>query len=315
MSKTAKIILIVALAMLPVGIVLAVLGLRFGGRSGFGLDVANMNYVDRTNMIEETVDLEEFDSLRMEITSADVIFTTGDSCRVHYLVQADRKPEITQSGSSLTITQPLKSSFFMGFGYQESDRFEITVPAGNPDVQLAIVATSGDIMISKVGVSGEIKLTSGDIELRDFDGDALNIGSTSGSVNVSGVNLNALTLKSQSGDSLIENGKIGNLSIERTSGEVVCNGLEAEEIYAKSTSGDVDLYDVKADRIECRLTSGEVNLVLNGSEEEYDFDLSATSGDIEINGSEKEDNYVKEAGGDRKVTAKATSGDINILFK
>ena len=75
MSKAGKIILIVAGSMLGLGIILTVIALSVGARSSFAMDIENMQYVDADNMIEETMDLDEFDSLELSVTSADVIFT------------------------------------------------------------------------------------------------------------------------------------------------------------------------------------------------------------------------------------------------
>lgn len=315
MSKAGKIILIVAGSMLGLGIILTAIALFFGAKKGFAMDVANMQYADADNMIEETVDLDEFDSLEMVVTSADVIFTKGDAYRVHYKVLETRKPEIKQNGKSLSIKQEDYSSFFMNFGYSESDFYEITVPESAKDCKIDLMATSGDFTIDGINVSGSIVRTSGDLLLHDCDGGDLEVKATSGEMNFTNVNLNSLKTKTSSGDMRLENVTVKSLSVEKTSGLLYGSNVKAEEIYTKATSGDTEMHDLTADRIDCKVTSGEMILDMAGNADDYDFDLKVTSGDIVINGNEKENDFLKETGSDKKIKVDATSGDIGISIR
>ncbi|MBO4901985.1 MAG: DUF4097 family beta strand repeat protein [Lachnospiraceae bacterium] len=313
MSKTEKIILLVALCMLPVGILLAILGLRFGGKATWGLDLNNMKYYENTNMQEKTVSLDAFDSIVLDVSSADIMIKTGDSYSLTYRTPEDREPEVKQSGSEVRIKQNIDNRLvFTFFSNIEGERFILTVPKDSKEYQLTVDATSGDIVVDKVAVSGRITLSSGDVALRDFDGGRLNLQGTSGDLEVDGVNMNTLYVKTSSGDMSVQNGTIGDLSLAATSGDINLGKVTSDTFTFDLSSGDVDLIDSKISQIRGAVTSGDVDMRLLGNEKDYDYDLSVTSGDIEINGDEKDEHYIRDEGCANKITVSTTSGDIDI---
>ena len=92
MNRKVKIILIIAAVMVPVGALIMMLGIKFGGGAGWGLDVNGGQAKVITGTLDESVDLKEFDSLEVEIASADVIIMRGDSYKIEYKTHEGKEP-------------------------------------------------------------------------------------------------------------------------------------------------------------------------------------------------------------------------------
>ena len=315
MSKVEKIILIVALAMLPVGIILAVIGFRFAGTKGWAVDLETMQYADNGNIIEKTVDLEEFDELKIDMDATDMTVTAGDAYRIHYRVPESREPEIRQDGKTLTITHPEKRNVMMFNFDTEDEVIELTVPANDKKYALDFKASSGRYIFDHVALEGQIKLTSGELKLSDFDASDLNVEISSGEVYAERINLDKLSAKQTSGDFTINDAKIKDLRLEASSGDYALKNVNADSVFCQLSSGKMNMEGVEADQIDGKMTSGTFHMDLIGNAEDYDYDISMTSGDLDLDGEDLEHQYKVEKGRDKKITMKATSGDIEIDFR
>ena len=225
--------------------------------------------------VHDTVEIGAVSSLSVDVTSADIIIRQGSSDQVSYDLPESLKPEITQDGSKLTIVS--KSSKKLNWvTYSDHNRIEITLSAKTLE-SVGIKATSGNIQISDTDVSGSINVTSGDITIS---------GSKSGG---------DLKIKSASGDLKIDDCIFGKLTTDQT-------------------SGDMRLTGTGSSRIETACISGDVSMELSGSETDFDFDISATSGKIIVGGAEIDNSYKKDNGSGRAVDISTTSGDILVSF-
>ncbi len=315
MSKTERIILIVALAMLPVGIIIAVLGFRFGGKASWSVNLADNKVNSSAAIVEDTVDLEEFDSLTVDISSMDMNIVTGDSYQLHYRAMEGNEPVVGRKGGELSISQPERFNFMMFNFDSQNEYYELTVPKGTKIYPLNFKASSGDTRIEGVPVSGMIKLTSGELYVGGFDTTDLNMELSSGEVHFDKINLNNMDVKMTSGEFYLNDSAMKRLSLEASSGDYRISNVKADEITGILTSGDIEMSDVEAAKIDARMSSGEITMDLIGKADDYDYSISLTSGDIEINGEDIEHKYVKDTGNDKKIAVKATSGDVEINFR
>ena len=315
MSKAEKIILIVALAMLPVGIAVAILGFRFAGTKGWALDLKTMQYADTSEIVEKTIDLDEFDDLEVRMDSTDMTVTTGDSYQIYYRLPKNREPELTQQGKKLTIKHPEQMNFMVFDFDTDNEYIELTVPANDKKYNVDFRASSGDYTIDKVAVEGLIKLTSGELRLRDFDARDLNVEISSGDVYLDGVNLDQLSAKQTSGTCHFNDAKITDLSLEASSGDYVLSNIRTDSISCTMTSGEITMQDVEVNRLEGKMTSGKFEMNLIGDAKDYDYNITMTSGDFELNGTDYEKQYRVENGNAKKIAIKATSGDIELNFR
>ncbi|MBR6451954.1 MAG: DUF4097 family beta strand repeat protein [Lachnospiraceae bacterium] len=315
MSKVEKILLITFAALIPVGLILVVLGLKFGGTKGWSVNVDEMKYTDNGTMVEKTLDLDEFDKISAKIASADMTVQTGDSYQLYYKVREGREPIVNVSGKKLTIDKPKQITFFSFDFNTESDKYVLTVPAGNKEYAVDLTTSSGEINVDKVAMAGNLQMSSGDITLHDFDSTGLEIKASSGDLIMENVNPENLNITISSGAVKGSGITAKTVSATASSGDMVFEDLKAGEANFKISSGEIVVNNGTLEVVNGKMTSGDITLNLSGKRDDYDFDLSATSGEMTIDGEEFEKSYLKEAGKKNKITMKATSGDVDVNFQ
>lgn len=189
-------------------------------------------------------------------------------------------------------------------------RIDLTILDG---VELDIDNSSGDVRIESLQSSkSRIKASSGDIMLRDIVSN-LQVETSSGDIDLQG-HIGDSQIESTSGDQRLEEIK-GTIKTQASSGDIRIDTFEGE-IAVKSTSGDIEIVD-GVGVVNVRSTSGEIegrNIKLTGNanfyatsgdieidfENELDnlsFDLSASSGDLEVGGKSASKRLILERGG------------------
>ncbi len=298
MNKTVKIILIIAAVLLPVGVIIALLGIKSGGGNGWGLDFTGGQAQVMTNNVDESVDLKEFDSLLVEVASADVIVMRGDSYKIEYKTREGKEPIIEEEGGKLTVKQPPMGLVMFDFNFGTvNNTYVIYVPDNGKKFDFDIVSSSGDITLDRLKASGNVKLSSGDVLINDVEGEGLSVITSSGDINCD-------KIRSSKVDCTVSSGDINMLRVD------------AGELDCKTSSGDIDINDSEADAVDLKASSGELTVALNGAPDDYSYDLTVSSGDIVVNGAEIEGReYVKENPGGKPLKLKATSGDITITVE
>ena len=126
------------------------------------------------------------------------------------------------------------------------------------------------------------------------------------------VTADSIVGNSTSGGVGFTNVNVKKANLDVTSGSFKMDGCEIEELIAESTSGGVKVEDTKIDNADLDVSSGGVNLNLSGDVNDYDFDLSVTSGSIRINDEKKDGDYILSTGKDKKIKVETSSGGINI---
>jgi lia operon protein LiaG len=182
----------------------------------------------------------------------------------------------------------------------------------------------------------QLELTSGQLELYDFDLAELDIQLTSGDINIYSINADYIRFDATSGDIQGSSILATEVDLEMTSGDVDLNGLVCEDLYFDMTSGKVQLdnfegaikggmtsgdmdvhYANKMDDFVFDITSGELLLDYSNVDIDATFDIEATSGSIKVKfdldkvSRLDEDVLVGSIGdGTYEVRVDLTSGDV-----
>lgn len=297
MNRIAKIVLIVAVCLIPLGIMVAVFGVFLGGKMSWRYEFGKGVSTSSSEMVSDIVDLKEFDTLEIDVSSVDVSIVEGDSYRLEYRTEKEKEPVITEKGGKLTVTQPSTGISFFNFEINpEDDTYTIMVPQGSKVINVKAEVSSGEITIDRVNMSGRIEASSGDILINDIEGEKLEVKTSSGKIACDKVRASETYFEASSGD--IELLRINN-----------------DKLTCETSSGDIAINDSEAESVDCNASSGEVSMELNGNADDYSYDIDASSGDIKVNGQETEDRFVKEAAGNGKIKIKTSSGDIEVSIK
>lgn len=272
------------------------------------------------------LEAENVDEVRIEGSFVDIYVKNGD--RVYF------QGEITGSGDegdyafdtdivgkTLVIRVERKSERGWKNYRIQNSRIDLTVANGvkldidnsSGDVNVAnlrasssrIEASSGDITLRKVVANLKVETSSGDIDIDGLTGDS-DIESTSGDQEIFNTKGN-IESRASSGDIKIS-GFEGDLEVKATSGDVeLRNGKGA--IRARTSSGEIDGYGVElTDDSYLNATSGNVEMDFVNNISDLSFDLTATSGDLEVGNKSGEKRLLIDRGG-IKVSGTTSSGD------
>lgn len=298
MSKGKIVVMIIAALMVVSGISMLVIGLTVGAAPVISIGNSKAAENKEIKIVSDTVDLDDFDKAKIDLSSIDMIIEKGSDYKLEYRVYEEDVPRFDVSGGKLTLTQPSNTSFFMFDFRTVADRdkeyYKLTIPDDLDDLDL--VVSSADITINGVNIDGRIDLSSGDININDSEGKDLEITTSSGCITIADAEYKKLKFDVSSGDVKVTDSEIDKLKGESSSGYQTFDGL-------------------KTDEVDLRASSGDITLGIIGDEDDYSFDIDTSSGDIRIGDKKMEDDYETGDGKKGSIKADTSSGSVTVNFK
>ncbi|EAK8405781.1 DUF4097 domain-containing protein [Listeria monocytogenes] len=207
---------------------------------------------------------------------------------------------VSEDGTSFDITVPEEEDWYNGFGkiYAYGQQ-KVTVYL-TKDTKLADL---------------EVKSHSGDINVADFKVKKFVSSTNSGELKVSNLEANTAQMATSSGDLELSNMK-ANSSVETGSGQTDLTNLTGD-LEVNGGSGDVNVTGIKAKKLKIAIDSGDIELT-SGTVTDLAV-LTTSSGDIDASTkgkvqAESNSGFIELAGITNDVTAKTSSGDIDVAF-
>lgn len=260
-------------------------------------------------VVEDTVDLKDFDSVNIDVSSVDVTFTRGDSFQLTYRTHEQKVPVVTEENGTLTVKQ---TDAGLSFSPGQEDIYRITVPENyDGEIELTLQASAGDINIGRLNVSGDVTTGSGDVALSDLEGDRLAVKVDSGDVRGENIKTGQITFTATSGDIEIKGLRADKCHSETASGDLQIKGSEIRNADCVVRYGDVEINDSVIETAVCDSAYGDVEIELHGADEAYSYKLDTSFGDITVNGQRFGNSYKKD-GGAKSISAHTDSGDIEV---
>ena len=200
---------------------------------------------------------------------------------------------------------------------------------GPEDIELEVTNSSGQMFISNV-VSDKInlKISSGNIEVRNLSSDQINVTASSGRMDIEGIRGN-LNCKVSSGRSTISK-VYGDVSVVASSGSYHISEVEGT-VNGSLSSGRISLAEVGAlgnlsvssGRIEATESSlgkdtrfsgssGSFMIQTNSNLEDYNYDLSSSSGGLEVGKISTQKALSIDNGSPITISGSISSGKISI---
>ena len=227
-------------------------------------------------MTSDTISLDEFEELEVDMSSYDLIITRGSAYGLEYVAESARVPKVSQNGGKVSISQPSKPLFSVGVKLGRGDAYyKIIIPDNAKEISLKAKSSSGDVTLDRIKLSGEVKTSSGDILINDIEGDMLETETSSGEIGADKV-------------------KTRVFSGGTSSGEIQLLRVESDDITCNSSSGDISINNSEALTVTCQASSGSVDVELNGEPDNYSYYTDTSSGDIEVNGEKGKKELVRE---------------------
>jgi hypothetical protein len=295
---------------LALGVILTVIGLLQGGTIAYAIYPTEKKvYTAKDaenaggNYREEVVTVEDFNSMQIDVDSADVEIKQGDGYQVSYCLQKNEEPSIVVKDGSLQVKSISDSSFSINFlslslgnfGWENAgERIVVTLPAEKTLVSADIQSDYGDITLQQVNIENlELKANSGDVVFSD-------------------VILGEYHLTCNYGDVTFKNSRCKLGEIKADSGDVEMQDFLGQSLSVKDNYGDVTLADCELDSLDISCDDGDVAVTLNGNLEDYNFDVSVDAGDFKLNGKEQGTPYEINVGKDKKVGISDAYGDVSL---
>lgn len=205
--------------------------------------------------------------------SGDVTIRVGDQASVKRVINYRHDEPDTQThrleGDELILESCPTSNCWIDY--------EVVVPEGTVvDGEVG----SGDSTVSGVA-KASVRSSSGDVELRDIDGDARGEAG-SGDVIMSAI-AGASTFQADSG-AIEGTGLNGATTAESSSGSITLTLAQAQNVRAEASSGDVSVTVPSGHyRVVTEASSGDVDSAVSHSDEgKFQIDLRASSGDVTL---------------------------------
>ncbi|MEQ8906463.1 DUF4097 family beta strand repeat-containing protein [Ekhidna sp.] len=288
--------------------------------------LVSLSAISQNILAKAELGAENVDEVRIEGSFVDVYVNSGDKVYFKGVItgngdEDDYRFDTDIVGKTLVIRVDRKSNLsWKNYRINES-RIDLTIVDG---VRLDIDNSSGDINVANLRAStSNIEATSGDITLRSIVSN-LKVETSSGDIDIDGLTGDS-EIESTSGDQEIFNSK-GNIETRSSSGDITVSGFNGK-IKIQATSGDVDVrkgvgalkirtssgeidgYGIELnDNSYFDATSGNIEIDFVNDLDDLSFDLTATSGDLEVGNRSGEKRLVIERGG-IKVIGTTSSGD------
>lgn len=296
--------LIIATAVATIGLILIVIGYVAGGMQGLSVSA---NGVELYGKNGESVPLSEtysnVTSIDADVDIRDITLKEGTEFKVESK-GVGKNFQTTLENGKLKISESDSegfsfSLFTIGFfnGSDEYSDLVITYPAGSKFENVNIESDSGLVEISDAHISRlDLDNDMGDIKLNNIIVDSLNASVDSGKLTLDKVNADSFKFEMDMGNLKATNFTGGKVSGESSSGTVSIAG---------TVVGPVDIYN----------DLGNINLRLNGTENQYSYELESDLGSIKVNNKKSEGKLTTIYDNKPKIKLLCDSGNIDISFK
>ena len=212
---------------------------------------------------------------------------------------------------------------------------QINIETSSGDVSISSFATNkldikvsyGDLIIENAAaVKAKINLSSGKTKISDFNVGTLTYSNSYGNATFTDINSGTISLPTTSQNDFIEinmssgqcsiNGlQSDSLSINNSYGDVTCKNLIVNELTSSLSSGDLTISKSAIKDAKIKNSYGDVELSLTGKAEDHSLDLKTSYGSIKVDGRKYDNQLTRENNGANHISAKLSSGNIDISFE
>ncbi len=307
MKITKKTVIIIAGALVVLGLILTIAAASLGG---LNMNVLGAGYEEKTY----TYDSSKVNKLYVRDISCEVVVSGGGQNEITvkcYESEDDYyKINVTPEGR-LTIEKEIFKKWykFLNFDFGAIKRnLTITIPSGLV-ADADIGSVSGNVVISNLDnlISLNGKSTSGNVRISKVSAsDNTSFSSGSGNIILETVKTGGkLEMKTVSGVIETDLSDIGRDLIASTvSGGIKLTSIAVKgNVKADSVSGNIRLDRISGTDFTLKNTSGNVKGLISGNSNDYRIDSHSTSGKI---------NLPRSQNGSKLLSVSTTSGDIDI---
>lgn len=240
------------------------------------------------------------------------------------------------------------------FDESKKDSIIVTIPENAEISEAGIKVEAGEIQLENVKFeTADIHADYGDIEISDFISNHAEISENSGDITLKNVQMKESNITNEYGKITVEKGSGEKAVLTLNSGNCSINDMELDDLQVSNEYGDIEIANSTADtskidsdsgairienckgekteleaeygdvaivksaleHIQATCDSGTVDIDLLGKISEYDLNLAADCGEININGEENSGKYKNVSNREKSIDVKNEYGDIRVSTK
>ena len=286
MTKATKICLIIAAALVTLGLLVSV-----GALFMIKFDFSSLNTAKLETSTHEIS--EDFDNITIETDTSDIILlpSTDDKCKVVcYEYQKENHSVSVVDGTLKVIREDTREWYdHIGIFSFGSSSIKIYLPESKY-ASISIKADTSDINIPNDFRFGSIEavLSTGDVKCYASASQSLKI-------------------KTSTGDITVENVKVGALGLTTSTGDIIASGVKCDgDVELKVTTGKTYLTNLTCKNLTSQGDTGDINL--KGVISSEKLNISRSTGDVTFDGCDASTLLIVTDTGD--VTGRLLSGKL-----
>ncbi|WP_226528938.1 DUF4097 family beta strand repeat-containing protein [Metabacillus niabensis] len=310
----------VALAMMMIGILLAVIGLFSGTKFSIILTDNGLKAVGKEDRQNKEWGLEEFNNLEVALADAKLEVIPSDEYKLEIESLEGTKITHTVENETLTIkdrTSHAEFTFTMNFiGNIQKTIIKIYVPADKEFDDVSIANDFGDIKLNEMTIDKLTILSNdGDVDIKDIQSKSVTIQNDFGDSNASNVTTNNLTLEINDGDAELNTVNIAKeAELSNDFGEISLRDFTSHGTNIKSSDGEIYINGQLMGKTNIETSFSDMTLELTNKETQLNYHIQNDFGDIVVNGDEFETIASNNVDTNDKITILSNDGDVEITL-
>ncbi len=350
--KNKKLWITASIICIVLGAVLAVAGRLMGGHAGFYIDQNGVHAAGHTNIpepVQDSMTLDEFDSIEIQADYADVELILSDEYSVEYRLMGTHGKPVCEVRNGRFIFQETRRSpsfnmgFFTGSFGSISDNTQyfvkVKIPKKSELAEAVFDVESGNLAIPALQADTlKIENDYGDVRIDRYKGSSLHVLLESGTLSLGTVEAGQTDLANEYGISEISQASGKRLDIRMESCDLKAGRLDYSNTEISNDYGNINIEEASGEGLTARMEScdcnidqmdfsdaeitasyGNIILGLPGETEDYGLNLKTEYGDICVgnqktgdSGSGDEVLFTTTGDSRKNVTVSCENGDIQI---
>lgn len=336
MGKIKK-TMVIAVALIAIGTIMAIMGLACGGTFKVVGGLNGFKIYDSKDLVNEKSNLDEFTDINLDINFGDIEIARGDE----YSIEVTYNKEIEDISfdvvdNKLTVKSKKDKLMFFNVGIITNEAtVKIFVPDNVELNNLIVNNRSGDLSYNSINIkNSDINCDFGNVYIDGVNGEKIDIKARSGKVdianvkakelfafvdfgNFNGENIETVNFKGdlKSGSLSLNKFVANNAIINSDFGKVYGNDLFTNGLNIEARSGKIDINGELKGENTFDSDFGDVKIKTSVPKSQYGFNVNMDFGSSVIDGNKTSEDYklVLESASN-EFNVKCKSGDLTIDF-
>ncbi len=257
-----------------------------GSSIGSGFHFNGFQFVIADATSEEWTDMDEFQSIELDVDIAGVVITVGDEYKLSMKYPKEVMPTFEVKDGVLTIKQTNDKNL-----KPKGNSIEIEIPKDKNLESISGEISAGSIQMKDLEVKNfNLNVDAGNVELDNVWGDNFKVTASAGNVELEDIKVKTLVLDADMGRIEVKDATFTSATVSADLGDVKLKDITCTKADVKANLGSVIIKGT-FDELEASADMGSVTV--NAKNADCKVDLSASMGSVSFNGKNQGNHYVQ----------------------